>query len=256
MGYYSNYKVTKREVLFSIVIICVMLIIGLVIHGNINDNLMIKYQEYNTALQIEDNKDLFTYGMRTNIGNAFVHGDLKAVDTVTYPEIGGEYMYVEKVKEKYTKHIQTYTTTVNGKTQVKTRTYWSWDRIGSEDIKCKEILFCGVEFNSNKINFPSANYIDTIRESYYIRYKYYGVYCEHTGTIFTELKDGTISDNTDFYKNKSIDETIERLESEWELIVFWIVWIALTGGCVVGFCYFDNKWLEDTKQNYYKRRNY
>ena len=29
--------------------------------------------------------------MRTNVGNAFVYGDLKAVDTVTYPEIGGEY---------------------------------------------------------------------------------------------------------------------------------------------------------------------
>lgn len=41
---------------------------------------------------------MFQYGMDTNVGNAFVYGDLKAVDTVTYPEIGGEYMYVEKLK--------------------------------------------------------------------------------------------------------------------------------------------------------------
>lgn len=41
---------------------------------------------------------MFQYGKDTNVGNAFVYGDLKAVDTVTYPEIGGEYMYVEKSK--------------------------------------------------------------------------------------------------------------------------------------------------------------
>lgn len=55
--------------------------------------------------------------MRTNAGNAFVYGDLKAVDTVTYPEIGGEYIYIEKVKERYTMHTRqvAHTTTMNGK---------------------------------------------------------------------------------------------------------------------------------------------
>lgn len=105
MGYYSygrrrhNFEITKREVLFSIAIIAVMTLIGFVIHGKISDNLMNEYQKYNTALQIDNNSEMFSYGMRTDIGNAFVHGDLKAVDTVTYPEIGGAYMYVEKIKE-------------------------------------------------------------------------------------------------------------------------------------------------------------
>ena len=63
MRYYDDVKITKREVLFSIVIISVMLLIGIIIHGNINDSLMRKYQEYNMALQIEDNTDMFTYGM-------------------------------------------------------------------------------------------------------------------------------------------------------------------------------------------------
>lgn len=244
-----DYRATKREVLFSIVIICVMLSIGFVIHGNINDNLMVQYQKYDTALQIENDTDLFTYGMRTNVGNAFVYGELNAVDTVTYPEIDGQYMYVEKVKEKYTRHTRTVTKikTVNGKTKTytETQTYWTWDKVGSEDIKCKEISFCGVTFNSNKINLPSTDYITTIKESSYIRYKYYGVSCNYIGTIFTELKDDTITDNTDFYNNYSIEDTIESLESSWQLWVFWIFWIILTGGCVVGFCYLDNWWLED-----------
>lgn len=83
MGYYSygrrrhNFEITKREVLFSIAIIAVMTLIGFVIHGKISDNLMNEYQKYNTALQIDNNSEMFSYGMRTDIGNAFVHGDLK-----------------------------------------------------------------------------------------------------------------------------------------------------------------------------------
>lgn len=249
--YYNGFKITKREVLVSIIIISIMLLIGFVIHGNINDALMLEYQKYNTALQIENDSDLFAYGMKTDVGNAFIYGDLKAVDTVTYPEIGGEYMYIEKVKEKYTMHTQTYTTTVNGKTQTKTRTYWSWDRVGSEDKKCEEISFCDIVFKSNKIRLPDTEYIGMVKESSHIRYKYYGTKTEYIGTIFTELKDDTILDKTNFYENKVIDETIEHLESGAELVIFWIVWILITGGCVYGFYYLDNRWLEDNKR--YKR---
>lgn len=228
-----------------------MLLIGIVIHGNINDRLMLEYQKYNTALQIKNDSDLFAYGMRTNIGNAFVYGDLKAVDTVTYHEIGGEYLYVEKVKERYTMHTRTVTKTrtVNGKTQTytETETYWTWDRVESENKKCKEISFCGVVFDSGKINLPSANYIDTIKESSHIRYKYYGTNTEFTGTIFAELKDNTIPDNTKFYNNADIEDTIKSFKSNWQLVLFWFGWILLIGGCIFVFYYIDNKWLEDKR---------
>lgn len=29
------------------------------------------------------------------------------------------------------------------------------------------------------------------------------------------------------------------------LVGFWLFWIVLTGGVIYGFCYFDNRWLED-----------
>lgn len=247
----NDFKITKREILISVIIISIMLLIGIVIHGNINDKLMLEYQRYNTALQIENDSDLFAYGMKTNIGNAFVYGDLKAVDTVTYPEIDGEYSYIEKVKEKYTKHTRTVTKTrtVNGKTQTytETETYWTWDRVGSESKRCEEVSFCGVTFDSDKFHLPSANYIDTIKESSHIRYKYYGTETEFTGTIFTELKDNTISNNTSFYNNNTIEDVIKGFKSNWQLVLFWIGWSLLTSGCVFGFYYFDNKWLEDKR---------
>lgn len=243
---FGGFVITKREIIASISIIAVMVIIGVLISTNISEHQMDKNEVYNKAVKIES-KEMFQYGMDTNVGNAFVYGDLKAVDTVTYPEIGGEYMYVEKVKEEYTMHTRTVThTDSEGNSYTTTETYWEWDRVGSEDTKCKEISFCGVDFPSNKIRLPGTEYIDTINESGWIRYKYYGVGIEYSGTIFADLRNKTIPNNTKFYNNYTIDETIELLESESDFLIsiFWILWIILIGGAMYGFYYLDNKWLE------------
>lgn len=244
---FGSFEITNREIIASVSIIAVMILIGVLISGKISEHQMDKNETYNKAVKIEST-DLFQYGMDTNVGNAFVYGDLKAVDPVTYPEIGGEYMYVEKVKERYTQHTKQveHTKTVNGKQQTyyTTETYWTWDRVGSEDIKCNEVSFCGVVFTSNKIDIPGSDYIDTIKESSHIRYKYYGTGTKFTGTIFADLRNKTISDNTNFYNNMNIEETVEYLESGGGVIIFWIFWIILIVACVFSFYYLDNKWLE------------
>ena len=244
---FGDFEITRREIIASVSIIAVMLLIGVLISGKISEHQMDKNEIYNKAVKIE-NTDLFQYGMDTNVGNAFVYGNLEAVDTVTYPEITGKYMYVKKVKEQYTKHTKkvAHTRTVNGKSQTyyTTETYWTWDRVSSEDKKCKEISFCGVTFKSSKFNIPSTNYIDTIKESSHIRYKYYGTKTKFTGTIFADLRDKTISDNTVFYKDRNIKETVEHLESSGGEIVFWMCWIIFIAICVFVFYYLDNKWLK------------
>ena len=161
-------------------------------------------------------------------------------------KIAAHYIYsnVKKVEEHYNRHTQTYTTRVNGRSVTRTRVYYSWDYHDSWDIKCKEISFLGIKFKSNKINIPYGEYIETIKESSRVRFKYYGVATKHTGTIFTELKDGTVKDNTSFYKDMKIDEVLENLTSGVGLVVFWIFWILLIGVCVFGFYYIDNEWLE------------
>lgn len=246
---YGDFTITKREIIASISIIAIMLVIGVFISSKISEHNLDKNEIYNKAVKIEST-DLFAYGMRTNIGNAFVYGDLEAVDTVTYPEIGGKYMYIEKVKEKYTMHTRqvAHTRTVNGKSQTyyTTETYWTWDKVGSEDLKCKEITFCGVKFASNKIDIPGSSHIETIKESSHVRYKYYATSTKFTGTIFTSLKDNTITDNTEFHQNKNITETVESKMTSatiW-LVLFWIFWIILIALCVFGFYYIDNWWLE------------
>lgn len=238
------FEIKKREVLASVSIVAIMLLIGVLIAGKISTYQMDKNEMYNKAVKIET-KEMFQYGMDTNVGNAFVCGDLKAVDTVTYPEIGGEYMYVEKVKERYTMHTRTVThTDGKGHSYTTTETYWTWDKVGSEDIKCKEISFCGVNFASNKIDLPYTDYIDTIKESSHVRYKYYGVGTEYKGTLFTDLREKTISENSKFYNNLTIEKTLAYLESGIALWVFWLLWIVLIGGIVFGFYCLENKWLD------------
>lgn len=241
---FGDFEITKREILASISIIAVMLLVGVLISGVISERQMDKNEIYNKAAKIES-KDLFQYGMNTNVGNAFVYGKLKAVDTVTYPEIGGEYMYVEKVKEKYTMHTRTVTyTDSKGKTHSRTEIYWTWDRVGSEEIKCKEISFCGVTFDSKKFKIPPTQYIRKIKESSHIRYVYYGTKTKFKGTIFADLRNKTIPDSTEFYNGKNIEETIKRLESNGGEVIFWIVWIILIAVCVFWFYYKENKWLD------------
>lgn len=237
-------EVTKREIIISIAVAAIMLIIGFSISGKIIDAQNDKNAEYQKAVHIEDS-ELFQYGMDTNVGNAFVYGDLKAVDVVTFDEIGGEYLYVEKVKEKHTLHTRTYTVKVGKTTTVRTETYWTWDEVNRENKQSLEIMFCGVVLPSIKVEIPDTEYIDTIKESSKIRYKYYGTPIKHTGTVYTKLSDGTILDNSRFFKDYTIEQALDSCTSGVGNVMFWALWIVLTVGAVVGFCYLDNRWLED-----------
>lgn len=62
--------------------------------------------------------------------------------------------------------------------------------------------------------------------------------------VFTQLKNGTITDQSQFYQNKTIKETVDYLESGIGTIVFWILWITLIIACTFGFYYLENAWLE------------
>ncbi len=243
---FEDFTITARELIASVAIIALFLIAGIFISSKISDSQMYKNEIYNKALKI-DNADMFEYGMQTNIGSAFVNGDLTAVDTVTYPEIGGEYIYIKKIKERYTPHTRTVTKTrtVNGKssTYTTTETYWSWDRVGSEEKRCSEIMFCGVQLPSNKIALPES-FIDTIKESSHIRYNYYGTGTKFNGTLFTTLKDNTISDDSSFYPDSSIEDTVDMLSKSYWGLVFWIVWVLIMFGTILAFLYAENRWLE------------
>ena len=243
-------KITKREKIASIAIVSVMMIVGFFISSKITDYQNDKNAEYQKAVHIED-PELFQYGMDTNIGNAFVFGKLEAVDAVTFDEIGGAYLWIEKIEEHYNPHTRIVTktrTNAQGKTETYTETevYYSWDYYDSWEKHSSRIRFCGQEFDYGKIALPPEEYIDTKKDAFLsnVRYKYYGVSKEYTGTIYTRLMDGTISQQSKFLTDCNPEQALECYTSGGETILFWVVWMILIAGCVVGFCYFDNRWLE------------
>lgn len=235
-------EITKREILASITIIAVMMILGFVIAGRIDAWQIQKNQEYNTAMQITD-PDQFRYGMDTSVGHAFVYGTLEAVDPVTYPEIGGAYLYVEKEEEHYTRHEREVTEKDSqGKEHTRIEVYWTWDLYKSESIHSQRIRFLGMEMDYKKIVRPCTAYIDTIKESRKVRFKYYGKPVKSVGTIYADLRDGEIPDGTVLRINTGIEEALKEVTMSitW---LFWVVWIILTCAAVYAFYYADNDWL-------------
>ena len=243
---FGNFEITTREILASVSIVAILILVGLLISSKILEAHMDKVEKYNKAIKI-DNQEFFEYGMKTNIGNAFVYGDLEAIDTVSFNEIEGQYMSVKRVKERHTKHTRLVTRTRTvGKTiqtYTTTETYYTWDEIDRWQDRCNKVRFLGVEFDYGQIYVPSESHIATIKESSKIRYVYYGSPIRYSGTLFAKLGNSTV-DETQFFNNMTIEETTEMLESNGLVIVFWFLWIVLIGCVVFAFYYIDNDWLE------------
>lgn len=240
----GDFEITKREIIVSVSIVAFMLIAGFAISEEIADSVENEKRMYNQALQVET-PEMFKYGMETNVGNAFVYGELAAVDTVTFDEIGGCWLWIEKKLEEYTRHEREVRhEDEDGTVYYTTEVYYTWDTVFSEEKHSEKITFLGVEFDYNKIKVADIDYIDTIYKWSDVRYVYYGTPPEHTGTIFTKLKDGTIEVSNRLYENQTIAEVLEDKNRDCSQVVFWILWTILTLAAVGGFYYLDNSWLD------------
>lgn len=247
----GDWDLTVREIMFSIVIILVMLTGGFFISEKVSSSCDNKNEEYYQAIKIDNDAEQFRYGMRTNVGNAFVKGTLSVVDPVAIPDIEGEYAYIEVREEHYNQHTRqvAHTTTVNGKTQTyyTTETYYSWDYYDSWEKHSEKVSFLGVEFPYGTISMPGDYLLDTKKKSSRVRYKYYVIDTAYNGVIYTDLQDGAISNGSPFIQTDTIDGAVEYMVSSSMvvIVVFWIFQIIVIGAAVYGFCYLDNKWLED-----------
>lgn len=246
----GTFDATRREVIVVIAIIALLLAIGIMISGAISDHYLDENERINKAVKI-DTQEMFEYGMRTGIGDALVYGDLIAIDPVTLWGLDGEYMTIKRTTEEYTAVTKTEPeTTVDAdgevKTVMKTKVVYEWVLVGSDSRCCKEVTFLGVTFDKDKIALPSPPLIDVVYETPHLRHTYYGFGTHLTGTVFTGLRDKTIADNSTFFNNETINETVEHLQTNGTvaLVLFWFGWTVLIAAAVIGFVYLDNRWLE------------
>lgn len=245
-------EITKREVAVSTIFVAIWMILGIFIGEKINTWQQEKNAEYDKAVKIT-NQELFEHGIKTSLGNAFVYGKLEAADAVTFPELKGEYSYITKVKEKHTMHtrVVTYTTGTGTSRQTHTRTEvcYTWDEVERESKKTNTVLFLGCELASDKVELPEAECTEVIKESSEIRYKYYTIPSSMTGTLYADLKNGTIKEKGKFYVGKTIEETVEDLEMLNTEFAFWVVWSCSAIAFIAIFYYAENNWLKEGDKN-------
>ena len=250
-------EIKKNELLFSVIILLVMVLIGLSIGDKLSQHYTQVTERYAKAAMIDD-PEQFLYGMETSFGDALIYGTVTTDTPVTFDEIGGGYIYIEKNHERYTKHTRTITRQdANGHTRRETEVYYTWDKVGSVGIATDTIRFCGFEFgfrafemqserlNLNEIGVKNrGNYI---YESSNSRYYYRAIPVEMTGTVLANLQDNTIKDTSQFYKDQTPEAVLETVNKTARLrqIFFWILWMMITGSTIYLFLYFDNRWLDE-----------
>ena len=211
--------------------------------------------------------DMYDYVKETSVGDIFTIFELKAVEPQTIPELNGEYLYIEKIKEKYTMHTRTVTSTdAKGRVSTSVQTYYTWDYSGSTKIKSNDVVFNGDTYPFDKfdnynidiarLSDVGSEYLDKeyrrisgryAYENSKVRYYFKVIPVEKNGSVFVTLKDDEIQNRcVTLYSETEPEELRERLinDSNFSIFIFWFFWIILTGGLVFGFYVFDNKWLD------------
>lgn len=109
---------------------------------------------YTTAVQAED-ADRFNYAVDSQQGNLLVHGQFntKSENLVRFEEMKESFTYVERVKQHYTQHTQTYPCGSSKAPRTCTRTYYSWDRVASDEKFADKIELYGRTYSANQFNY-------------------------------------------------------------------------------------------------------
>jgi hypothetical protein len=270
----SDFKITKREIQFSIIIICVMICIGFFIGNFISNKVMENDELYYSSTKINNDKNQFDYGMKTSINNTMIYGNFNTDQAVTLPELKNSYLTINRITERYTMHTRVVTHHSGKTTYTTVETYYTWDTCNDEYFTSNTCTFLNDKFNPSifKFNYELLNLSDTTIQPAYqskigscylynngffslvgdLRFEYYIVPKNFNATIFANLKNNSIyginkdSDKIDTY-NQTINQVIEdKKNSENKpLIIFWICWSILIIAGVIVFYKYNNTWLED-----------
>lgn len=275
-------RVTKREVLVSVIILLLMLAIGFLISQGISSNIEEQNEVYHKALKIED-MNTYNYAKTIGVGECFATYTLDADTPQSVEELTGEYLYIERIYEEEhqkTRVVEEEYTDSNGnkKTRTKTETYWEWDVMSRDYYESPTVTINGESIDTDRITGLSSKTesldSSTVSPSYQNRLGWNSNYLQsgshrrwsfrviplHSeGSMYVDLGDGIIrSKKISLHPNIAVQDLYDSYVSSSEagIIIFWIVWIIFTGGIIFAYCYFDNDYLEDDNDNSKRRSRY
>ena len=239
-------EIKPREMAFSVAIVFVMLALGFLISSKIGDHIAEENEKFTTAAQITDDGQ-FQYALATDFGNIIAYGNLIAEQPVSADDLDGEYAILTKITERYTMHTRVVTSTDGkGHTYTRTEVYWTWDRVKREEDSTETFSFMGVSFPADKFSVSTHRQGSMIYDNGELRHYYEAVDANMVGSIHTQIKDHMIADNNRFYTDAEPQAIVNLAirQGNIAIILFGVLWIALTGGAVYGFCALENRWLD------------
>ncbi len=266
-------EVTKREVLVSVIMACLLLCLGLFIDSKIVECQMLSKEKYTKALKIDNNNDMFKYAIETNVGNIINYGKFKVDQGVNSEWLKADYMYVNKITEEYTRHYRRVCSGSGKNRSCHNETYYTWDKMDSQVSNVSTLKYSELDFDFNEFdNYPTYrlelnkdtvidNKINKIKNNciYEIirrfgpnvgdkRYFYKVVNKEFSGTVFGTAKNNKFTDGDKLIINvQNIKEFIDDRNGNFNIgrIIFWIIYIVLDGCGISYYIYLDNDYLED-----------
>ena len=248
---FGTWELTLREAIFAFLIAGAMTVVGFFIASEIEHHVHTKQLMYRQAAQIDNNADEFKLALDTDVGHAFVEGDLEAIDRVKHESLRGEWLAIDASYEKYTMHTRVVHYTVTDSkgrshTKSRTETYWTWDRYDRKQLKAKQVNFSGAMFPTSKFDLGGCSHKEaTVSIGWHKRIVFYVVPAKMHGTVFTEVMHGTVLNATPFWKGQSLKAAYEDCTTSYAVKIFWSVWTAVIVGTMLLFFYGENHWLED-----------
>lgn len=170
--------------------------------------------KYNIAIPAEK-KDEFNYDVDSKQGMVISRGEFVTKNGTKFDGQKDKFTYVEEVHEHYTQHTQTYSCGYKGRSTC-TRTYWTWDRVGSEEKYADKITYFGREYNTSQFNI--SNFSERVdgyhRHTGFDRYYYNVVPLKFTASFLADTSDGTIKDAFGNKQVKLETVSIEQLRKD------------------------------------------
>ena len=267
----DTFKVTKREVLVSIIIVVLLIGIGIYTTSSIIN----KVDEHNSKvnrIQCCDTQDMFDHLVDTNAGKVIAKANVVCTKPVTMNDIiSGEYSYIYYQREKYEMKTRVVTDTYtdadgNTHTSSHTEIYYEWDTKECKSKSSDEITINNHKYKPENVKkyfshkylsakdykgkyaYESGNYI-YLSSNERISFKVYEL--NSTGVVYCKLDNNKIDYVRKYYLNKTNPKEVKNSmlkNADSVLTVFWIIDILLIFGVVFVFVYFDNNWLYGKKK--------
>lgn len=248
---FDSFSITLREVLVAIAAMALLFTIGIKISDAIERSGWEKSSIYMTAAQAKD-ANTYQWLVRTNIGNLLAEGVAECTDPVHIDGLDGDYWYIRREYQEYTRHTRRVAHTVStGKstyTYYTTEVYYTWDTKDTQSLKGTQFTFLGVTYKNGQIDIdaPWAKEVKVDEFEHNKRYVYYASDKTRTGVLFTNISNNEYT-HSSFADGNTIESFLISHNDTGTVgkIVFWVCWIPMIITVVCIYIYIDNEYLED-----------